>query len=632
MNINAKQLLKEIANNIGENIKELDFKIWIENGLIELNTTNTQLKILSHSEEETTFEGNWRDINITWVFAFTKGGACVKLSVAGKSALLCNKIGSLILRYEPDVEDVGEWFVPTCGMEVTNVGMFQVKDIENTMPDTLFRGAFPNSTDKGIFVGTWLPQKNVHLYDVKRMGKSELELSCYTIFTEGQTESSLAISEETWVSAIYDIRTAIKKYSTHIPLMDKRVIPLVGWNSWDYYFAAITMEDIIENMEAILRDPILSKQVETIVVDMGWQHCEGEWYSNYRFPRELERITHEIKSRGFIPGIWTAPILVQPLSTTALRKSEVLIKNKNGDPQSDSNMYMIDPTHPEGREYLRDIYSRLYSAGFRVFKVDFVDCLTRANTFYEKKKGPYEALRDLFSLIRECVTNESHIIGCSLPAECGPWIADSGRIGIDIHNQWSHVEWAVEFMQQYYWMNNRIWVNDPDFMVVRGLETSIEKETNVMNPEANNPNQSSAFLRRWRRGPVFNNIEAETWANFVLMSGGNIVLSDRISMLNEKGMNLLHKYLEPTGISAEPLDLCGSSRAAIWLMELKDEFRLMLVNWSEKEEVKKFKFEEYSLNAPKTVGNFLGEEISSDNGVIQVLLKPHQSIIVRWPK
>lgn len=38
-------------------------------------------------------------------------------------------------------------------------------------------------------------------------------------------------------------------------------------------------------------------------------------------------------------------------------------------------MYVVDPTHPMGEEYLFETYSRLYRYGFRIFKVDFVDAI-----------------------------------------------------------------------------------------------------------------------------------------------------------------------------------------------------------------------------------------------------------------
>ena len=50
------------------------------------------------------------------------------------------------------------------------------------------------------------------------------------------------------------------------------------------------------------------------------------------------------------------------------------------------------------------------------------------------------------------------------------------------------MEWVVDSILHNYWLHNRIWINDPDFLIVRGMDTSTEKETNVMNPNANNPN------------------------------------------------------------------------------------------------------------------------------------------------
>ena len=50
----------------------------------------------------------------------------------------------------------------------------------------------------------------------------------------------------------------------------------MGWNSWDYYFADVSEQDMIENMEEIRRDPVLREYLRYIVVDMGWEHREGD--------------------------------------------------------------------------------------------------------------------------------------------------------------------------------------------------------------------------------------------------------------------------------------------------------------------------------------------------------------------
>jgi hypothetical protein len=404
----------------------------------------------------------------------------------------------------------------------------------------------------------------------------------------------------------------------------------IGWNSWDYYFSSVSLNDLIENMDAICADASLRERIEYIVLDMGWEHAWGEWQPNYRFPGGLERVVKEITARGFTPGIWTAPICVHGLSKTALRHPEILVKNEHGDPQPslESGHFIADPTHPAGEAFLREVYARLHRIGFRLFKVDFVNDLTRNRRYHDPEAGPYDAMRALFRIIRDCVGDESHIIGCSLPAEAGAGIADSGRIGIDIHNQWSHVEWVCDFLQWSGWLHGRVWINDADFLVVRGRDTSLEAETNVTNPNAHNPHPP-----RWRRGPVFTLDEARTWASMVAMSGGSVFLGDQISLLNDAGRGLIRTVIEPTGVAAEPLDLCDDRRAALWLQRLPRESRLTVINWRDEAATRMLDLRAWTGDAPALVRElWTGAEMSPSNGEIKLHLPAHGCAVLIWER
>jgi hypothetical protein len=535
------------------------------------------------------------------------------------------------MRYEPIVEhtpSLEQWRLPGRGEGFDREGMYKVHELTDIKGDTGLLGAFPDSVHAGLFVGTRIPQHHVHTYTASRDGETALTFDCTTTFIESARQATSLSSEETWLCADKRAREALDSYWSHVPHIIPSPQPPVGWNSWDYYFRTVDLDDVIENMEAIRADAVLSDHVRYIVVDDGWQHVDGAWYPNHRFPGGTARLAEEIQQRGFIPGIWTAPLLVDDLCVTAMRHDEILIKDAYGDPQPSgvTNRYMIDPTHPKGQAYLREIFTRLHREGFRFFKLDFVSVLLDAERLYAPDKGPFDALRDLFRLARSCVGNESHILGCSLPAQCGPGCSDSGRINIDIHNHWTHVKWAAEAHQLWNGMYNRVWINDPDFLVVRGPDTSPESVTNVMNPTAHHPDPP-----RWRRGPDFTLDEARTWATMVAVSGGSVFLSDRIAALNDAGKSLLYKVLEPFGAAARPLDLCHSDHASLWLQERAGEMRLGIVNWEDTTQTKLISFAEHGLVVPTRITElWTGEPVAVENGTVSIILAPHASAILCW--
>jgi hypothetical protein len=500
--------------------------------------------------------------------------------------------------------------------------------LEINAPCNMITGAFQDNKSNGLFLGTLIPQNNKHTYNMEMLEDNILKYTCTTKFISSLTSSTSLSSETTWISANKNVSESFDTYASFAPYLSGDPKPVTGWNSWDYYYFSVSLDALIENMEELRKDPILSENVKYIVIDDGWQHKNGEWEPNYKFPGGLERTVKEITDRGFVPGIWTAPLLIDISSYAGLRKPEILLKNHYGDPIVHSGTYLLDPTTPEGKDFLRKLYTRLYEIGFRLFKIDFVKSIFNADKFYDKTKGPYEAIRDMFSLIRECVTEESHILGCSLPIECGQGVADSGRTGIDIHNQWTHLEWALECYTFKYWAHKRIWINDPDFLIVRGNDTSVEKETNVLNPNQNNPNPS-----RWRSGDVFDKYEAQTWVNIVMLTGGNVFLSDRIIMLNEEGKKLIYKGLQNTGVAAEPLDMCCGYHPSVWLHKLKDEYRLTIINWFEEKTIYSFNFSEHCIEPPNEIMNFwTGEKSKVQDGILSIELNRHESAVFQWEK
>jgi hypothetical protein len=623
--------VQDILNRLLPGVKQVDFCIELDQRpALRLENFDWEIN-QARDGGETIFSGVRSDLRARWVFSPFEQGFWVRLEVEAGTALGCKSLTGLALDYHPPnceghpAQGLTEMRIPTIGMSPFNVGLHRLEaltDFERT--GTLLRGAFSDSHTPGLFLGTRLPQNHVHLYSVGTAGDG-IRFSATTHFQQGLMTAPRLVSETTWVSSNFNLSRALAAYADHVPVR-ALAAPPVGWSSWDYYSFSVSLDDIIENMDAIRSDLALSQSICYIGIDEGWEHMNGEWQPNYKFPGGMQRAAQEIHQRGFIPGVWTAPTLVNQWSKTALRDYDMLLTDQYGDPIRSGEHYILDPTHPKVERLLRELYTGLYRAGFRFFKVDFVDQILSALRFHDPSVGPYEVLRRLFALIRACVGAESHIMGCSLPFECGPGVADSGRTGIDIHNQWTHIEWAVDTLQLVSWAHSRLWVNDPDYLVVRGQDTSLEAETYVLNPQAHNPNPP-----RWRRGPVFNALEAQTWATIVSLSGGSVFLSDRISKLNQAGKHLLSRVIQPTGVAAHPLDLGDGERASLWLADLGREMRLGVINWQADPVTRQISFAEWSLGSTDRLLEFWSGHIYSvQDGAVSITLPAHGSLILTW--
>lgn len=497
-----------------------------------------------------------------------------------------------------------------------------------TPESSLMTGLFYGADKPCLFLGTKLPQNNTHLYQVTPIDDSTVEITGTTYFTVGQSVMENLTSETTLILRADTPLQAMTAYADHLPDLPPEQLPapMVGWNSWDYYFTTVSHQAIQENLEFIRQDPILRDKLQAVVIDDGWETCVGEWYANHRFPEGLAAVAELIKSYGMIPGIWTNGAQTESLCEPALRHPEYYILDEFGIPFTVDGKQVIDPTHPAAERFILDTYRRLYEAGFRIFKVDFISTIAEGKRFYDPACGPYEAIRRLIRLIRQAVGPDSHILGCSFPAECGPGIVDSSRISVDIHNHWPHILWIMEFLQARFWMNGKLFRSDPDMLVVRGSETSLEEETNVFNPWNLVPPGKDRFTSRWRRGPVFTYTEAETWANVVVFSGGDLMLGDRLSMLSNQGLELVYSHLEPHTHAAVPLDLGDQELAEYWYDS--HTASLLMVNTQPENRVMEFPFARYRLTSPNTIS--CDKPFAYENGVLQVTLKSHESAVITW--
>lgn len=506
-----------------------------------------------------------------------------------------------------------------CSTQHSGVVLLEKETPQSTMLTGLFYGA-----DRPcLFWGTKLPQNNVHRYQVQRVDADAVTVTGTTEFTVGQSVMETLRSEVTLYCPEETPCKAMKKYASHladIPVPD----PMVGWNSWDYYFTTVSSQAVRENLEFIRNDPKLNGKLQAVVVDDGWETCVGEWYANHRFPEGLTYLADMIRSYGMIPGIWTNGPQTESLSEPGLRHPEYYTLDQFGIPFTVEGKQVLDPTHPAAQEYILDTYSRLYAAGFRIYKVDFISTLVQAKRFYDPACGPYEAIRRMLKLIRQAVGQDSHIVGCSFPAECGPGLVESSRISVDIHNHWLHVLWIMEHMQARFWQNGKLFRSDPDMLIVRGSETSLEEETNVYNPWNLVPPGDTRFTSRWRRGPVFNAIEAETWANLVVFSGGDIMLGDRLSMLNSKGLELVYSHLQPHLHAAVPVDLGDKEVSEYWYDS--HTASLLVVNTADTEQTMIVDFARYGIPAPEAVSC---EKVHTyENGVLHITLQSHESAVI----
>jgi len=273
-----------------------------------------------------------------------------------------------------------------------------------------------------------------------------------------------------------------------------------GWCSWSAYFGDVTEADVAENVDAARR---LELPVEIVQVDDGWEACVGDWLDVSPRFGSLRDTAARIADAGMIPGIWTAPFLFGERSELARAHPDSLLAGADGGRNWQQRLRVLDVEQRDAREHLAHVYRTLAAWGFRYHKLDFL---------YAGALASLDAYRDGLCVIREAAGPEAILVGCGAPLLPSIGLVDAMRVGPDVLAEdpratpdLAHV---IDATRARRWMNGRLWVNDPDTLVVR------------------------AELA-----------EREAWAAHLASYGGLAFSSDRLAALDERGVELTREVL-----------------------------------------------------------------------------------------
>jgi hypothetical protein len=406
-----------------------------------------------------------------------------------------------------------------------------------------------------------------------------------------------------------------------------------GWNSWDYYRWTITEEEVLENAEFIARDPVLSKHVKRIIVDDGWQYCYGEWEPNHLFPNGMKYLADELTKMGFEPGLWFAPTIVEPHCRIAQMDYDMLARGESDKPCLGFRCmarygFLLDPTQEKVQKHLYDMFARYADMGYKYFKLDFMGMTLNARKFADATV-PRSRIQELIvKPIHEAVNGKASILGCNYHFEGGTKLVDSVRIGSDIHATWNSIKHNTVSVAARFWSNNKLWVNDPDFALCRAFDTSNDPDITRLlpsligiTPELEDAGVHTTPLVDIKRP------QAEILLSIVIAAGGAVNLSDKMTRLNESGVELARKVVSAErGDAAIPLDLFKSELPSCWLQKVGNYWRVLLINWTDETAFAAFDPAEHGINALRARDFWNDKYITLQNNKLSLELAPRSCV------
>lgn len=403
-----------------------------------------------------------------------------------------------------------------------------------------------------------------------------------------------------------------------------------GWCSWYYYYTRVSESDILANLEHMDAQRECFP-VDVFQVDDGYQPAMGDWLeTNPKFPNGMPYIAERIRERGLIPGIWTAPFLVSSASRVYREHPEWLLRDMNNRPLqacwnpnwNPRTQYALDPTHPGVQEHLRHVFQTITRVwGFEYVKIDFLYAAALRSRYHNPRFTRAGALRLGLEAIREGCGNDAFILACGCPLGPAIGLVDGMRIGADVAPYWSNwvsrrlgggrhmvsSENAVRNTLTRAFMHRRLWLNDPDCVMLRNEGTKLTEE------------------------------EIRTLASVVSVSGGMTLVSDDLSQLGPERAALFPKLVEivkdqPAGPAApgetpQAVDLMMNGFPEIFLRRGLKNIYLALVNPQAAPRSMALDLNRLSLGRdrlPAAVGEFwTGEQVPVRGSTLEVTVPPH---------
>lgn len=408
-----------------------------------------------------------------------------------------------------------------------------------------------------------------------------------------------------------------------------------GWNSWDYYRWTVTEDEVLENAEFIAHDPVLSKYIKRIVIDDGWQCAYGEWEANSKFPNGMRSLADKLKKLGFQPGLWIAPLLAEPQSRIAQMEPDMLGKAENGQGTlcfecMKRHAFVLDPTVPKTRDFLSGLFDRYASAGYEFFKIDFLFAVEKVPRFAAPAAGRGRMMDLTLGPIREALSGRAQILGCGYPFNGGDRFVDSVRVGGDIHARWENIKVNTPSIALRSWANRKLWVNDPDFALCRSFDTANDPALNQMRcclvyvkPEETDPD----FWGGEYKLVDIHRPQAELLLSIVICSGGAINLSDKMTRLNESGIDLARRTVSAElGDTAVALDLFESALPSYWIQKTPSGHRVLLVNWEDSPAVRRLDLGALGIPSRSCMNFWNDRLVHVRNGILEEELPPRSCL------
>lgn len=250
-----------------------------------------------------------------------------------------------------------------------------------------------------------------------------------------------------------------------------------SWYEFHDDFNSAILFDMLDGIDKMKR-PV---EIQTIQIDDGYAPL-GDWLNvNDKFPEGLEKVVERINASDIEAGIWVGPFMVEENSFIFKDHKDWILKDTVGNLYAQNrNSYVLDTSHPEAFEYLRNVFRTFRKMGFTTYKTDFLDwglIDSKKVTRYSPGKTSVQYFVDVIKMIDREIGEDSYWLACIAPFQQMIGHADGMRVSNDVSWRWNDETTGNMFREMYadQFFNNVLWQNDPDVLYLRDYSIQLSE-------------------------------------------------------------------------------------------------------------------------------------------------------------
>lgn len=402
---------------------------------------------------------------------------------------------------------------------------------------------------------------------------------------------TLWLAEEPhWQDLLYAYADEIARSTAAKP---RKPMNYVGWGTWDYFGRTWQHEDVVANVEALVK---AVPEANLLQIDGGWWPHRGDYgLLKPSLPKDsLKTLAALAKSKGLVAGLHLDGMRGDLNAVVAKEHPEYFLHDQHGkpfvfpQPNDGDQLHHVyfDFSNPAACEYMRAAIANIrHNWGFDYIKIDFLRFgIAEKMLRVTSPHGPagrtikpfdpgltsVERIRRGMAAFRAGMGDDAYFLGCSAVFGLTFGFVDGLRTGDDIYPEYPHLKrLAVENGGNFY-LHGRVVYNDADYNLVRGQE-----------------DQDGRLVNNRRKNSHLTRNEVEMWSHYVGLFGGPVINSDDLPLLREERLGLFQVAAAlPKCDRYVPIDFWQHGRNAqdaptVFLGEAQGRLYIAVFNWDD---------------------------------------------------